>query len=244
MKKYAVMVLAVMLMSVMASGAWARFTLMFSGQSTGYVGEELDAAVKMTTLGRHVSVSVGGQLPPGCHYEIVVNDVKIKGKPTEEGTYTFNVSVTGENLMTELYEEGFDSFTIRILPARNTDGGTGDDTGNNTGDNTGNDTNGNTDGDTGDKTGGNTDNNNGNMSFEDWLKRNGNTYNNDTGDNGDNANGNTGNNTGDNTNNNGQTDNGDDNPEGVSGSGGGGGCNSGLAILALATLVTLRKSRS
>ena len=68
-----------------------------------------------------------------------------------------------------------------------------------------------------------------------------------TGNNTDNTNGNTGGN----TNNDGQTDNGTGNntngaPEPVSGSSGGGGCNSGLAILALAltALITLRKSRS
>ncbi|MBR0248067.1 MAG: hypothetical protein IJQ70_03770, partial [Synergistaceae bacterium] len=61
--------------------------------------------------------------------------------------------------------------------------------------------------------------------------------------NGGNTGGNTGNNTGGNTNN-GQTNN--ETPEAVSGSSGGGGCNSGLAILALAlsALITLRKSRS
>ena len=45
MKKYAVMVLAVVLVGVMSAGAWARIPLTFAGEKKGYVGEKFSALV-------------------------------------------------------------------------------------------------------------------------------------------------------------------------------------------------------
>ncbi len=232
MKKYAVMVLAVILAGI-SSCAWGagELTVEIQQRDAYYVGEELLAIIRWDELEGEVNYKFTheGTIPQGCEFTHNAKEpyTLLVGTPEAEGTYLFTVNVDAliaqydsRGQISFAKYSGTAEFTMKVLHARN--GNQGDNTGNNTGDNTGGNTGNNTNGNTGGDTGGNTNNNNGNISFEDWLKRNGNTYNNNTGGNTDNNNG-------------------------VSSSGGGGGgCNSGLAVLALAltALITLRKSRS
>lgn len=114
MKKFAVMVLAVMLVGVMAAGAYARVELDFSPYKTiFYVGEEV--SVKVTaTLNRDVEVISPtysfevrhGELPPDCElkqYGSNTGTAYITGKLTEAGNYDFTVWVTVKGLLRSAY---------------------------------------------------------------------------------------------------------------------------------------------
>ena len=114
MKKYAVMVMAVMLTGVMASGAYARVELDFSSyKEIFYVGEEVSIKVTATII-RNVEVVSPtysfeirrGELPPDCElkqYGSNNGTAYITGKLTEAGNYDFTVWVTVNGLLRGTY---------------------------------------------------------------------------------------------------------------------------------------------
>lgn len=138
MKKFAVMVLAVMLAVVMASGALAVVVAELAGIRDEFrVGNDAkeDAGAYVWVTSSAVLVKdyysfrvIGGELPPDCSLEQDGDKAYIKGKLTKEGHYSFTVYI-------EVTGHDFDVFSGRrytqrdfgsvlcfmdVLPARDT----------------------------------------------------------------------------------------------------------------------------
>ena len=127
MRKFAVMVLAVMLVSVMAAGAWASMELTFRA-GENYVGEEPNASIAAFLFNAiHASYYfyiVEGELPPNTHLEqeqLGSGVIFLRGTLTASGHYSFTVGVTVEG------KDGYEysrlvQCEMDVLPARNTSG--------------------------------------------------------------------------------------------------------------------------
>ena len=144
MRKFAVMVLAVMLVGV-SSCAWAALEIRFNQPGSVYVGDEFegkaDSVAWVTAnmdlsyllLGATYGFSVtAGSLPPGCrleHYREEDSIAYIVGTPKVAGIYSFNVYVRARGYdydsnfrRVDRTDWGSVSCSIEILPARNTSG--------------------------------------------------------------------------------------------------------------------------
>ncbi|MBQ2617428.1 MAG: hypothetical protein IJF90_11290 [Synergistaceae bacterium] len=128
MKKYAVMVLAVMLMGVMASGAWARLPLLTKVYAEKcYVGGEARTLASATyiTDGRYdtFTFSYEGAMPPGCELrDLGIGGSEIRGIPTMEGVYTITINMQARGTGyggTRLVDSGSAIITLIIRPAPN-----------------------------------------------------------------------------------------------------------------------------
>lgn len=131
MKKFAVMVLAVMLVG-MSACAYARVRLSLSVFTNGLrVGndakKDANASIRASVSGfmaDNYYFQLIGNLPPDCELEQDGSDeAYIKGKLTKEGNYSFSVrvDVIGETINhIQVQDSGSDSFTMNILPARDT----------------------------------------------------------------------------------------------------------------------------
>ena len=120
MKKYAVMVLAVVLVGVMAAVSWAVLVRFKTYEN--YVGEEANAEISVLLFNSaEVTFRVTeGELPPNCYLEETPDDrCKIRGKPTVAGDFLFTVRATVQ-YDDGTYDVGSTQCRMTVLPARNT----------------------------------------------------------------------------------------------------------------------------
>lgn len=133
MKKYAVILLAVMLAGISSCADAVRLRFRVTGDN--YVGEEAHAEIYAITYDRVKNVGfkvTSGDLPPGCYLEQAEIGARalMRGEPAAEGAFYFTVSVA-----IEYYSGGIDTGSttclMPVLPARNTNNNTNNNTGNN-----------------------------------------------------------------------------------------------------------------
>lgn len=126
MKKITVMVLAVMLLGVMAAGAWATVFVTFRDPKIvdHHVGDDLLVMIQcvgISTATTYFYQVIEGELPPECKIESDGhNNAFIKGKLTREGSYHFTVKVeekgytTDSRFVREINDFGYGECTITV----------------------------------------------------------------------------------------------------------------------------------
>ena len=131
MRKYAVMVLAVMLVGVLVSGAWALLNLISEVyQEQCYVGGEERSLASVRVYDPRAyqydtyTFSYNGDMPPGCELkDLGIGAAEIYGVPTTKGLYiiTIYVQARGTFLGERYANNGSTTLTVGIADIGNND---------------------------------------------------------------------------------------------------------------------------
>ena len=105
MKKFAVMVLAVMLVGVLSLGAWAQLNLRSEVyEERCYVGGKERTLASITVYDGRVyyydtyTFRYDGDMPPGCELKELGMGAEIYGMPTTKGVYKITVYVQASGI--------------------------------------------------------------------------------------------------------------------------------------------------